>query len=78
MRSLLYSAVFLLYLFHNDVWLWDYAELVWGLPAGLAYHVAYCVAAALLMALLVRHAWPGDLGTGRGWPSAGRDDSNMA
>ncbi len=58
MRTLLYSAVFLLYLFHNDVWLWDYAGLVWGLPAGLAYHLVYCVAAALLMALLVRHAWP--------------------
>ena len=34
-----------------------------GLPAGLTYHVAYCLAASVLMALLVRLAWPARLET---------------
>jgi hypothetical protein len=78
MRTLLYTALFLLYLFHNDIWLWNYAELVWGLPAGLAYHVAYCFAAAFLMALLVRHAWPDHLGTKNRRPPAADGDSSPA
>jgi hypothetical protein len=31
------------------------------LPVGLGYHVAFCLATALLMWLLVRFAWPEDL-----------------
>jgi hypothetical protein len=53
-------AVFLL---HQDGWNWQNAEpLVFGfLPAGLAYHAAYAVLAAILMAVLVKFAWPADL-----------------
>ncbi len=57
-RRILYAALAVLYILHNDFWLAHDSQLLWGLPVGLAYHVAYCVAAALLMALLVRHAWP--------------------
>ncbi len=57
-RRLLYLALALLYLLHNDLWLWTDATLVAGIPAGLAYHVLYCLVAALLMAALVRWAWP--------------------
>ena len=60
MRRVFYSALVLLYLLHNDLWFWHDARLLWGVPVGLAYHFAYCLAAALLMALVVRHAWPGD------------------
>jgi len=36
--------------------------LVFGfLPIGLAYHVGYSLAAAALMAVMVRFAWPGHL-----------------
>lgn len=42
------------YLLHQDVWLWNEPQLVLGLPAGLAYHLAYCVGAALLMLALLR------------------------
>ena len=53
-------VVVLLYVLHQDVWFWRTARpLVFGfLPVGLAYHGAYCLAAALLMWVLIRVAWP--------------------
>ena len=60
-RRLLYTALALAFLLHNDLWLWDDARSVAGLPVGLAYHVGFCLAVALLMGLLVRFAWPKDL-----------------
>jgi hypothetical protein len=52
------AAVF--YVLHQDWWFWRSATpLVFGfLPVGLFYHVLYTVAAAGLMWLLVRAAWP--------------------
>ena len=58
LRWTLGLAVALLYLLHNDLWLWRDATLVLGLPVGFLYHVVYCLAAAALMAALVRWAWP--------------------
>lgn len=60
-RIVLYLALLLLFLLHNDLWLWNDARMVAGLPVGLAYHVGYCLVVALLMGLLVRFAWPRDL-----------------
>ena len=59
-RFTLATAVLVLYALHQDVWFWRTARpLLFGfLPVGLAYHAAYCVAAAALMAALVRFAWP--------------------
>jgi hypothetical protein len=53
-------AIVALYALHQDVWFWRTARpLVFGfLPVGLAYHGAYCVAAALLMWTLTKVAWP--------------------
>ena len=53
-------AIVLLYVLHQDVWFWRTARpLVFGfLPVGLAYHGAYCIAAAILMWVLTRVAWP--------------------
>jgi hypothetical protein len=58
--ALLTLATFAVYALHQDVWLWRTARpfLFGFLPAGLAYHLGYCLLAALLMALLVKHAWP--------------------
>ena len=57
--TLLILAVFLL---HQDFWNWRNGGLVFGfLPVGLAYHAAYAIAAACLMAMLVKFAWPADL-----------------
>jgi hypothetical protein len=62
-RTLLIAAVVSLYGLHQDVWFWYSARpLVLGfLPIGLFYHACYTVAAALLMWLLVKHAWPARL-----------------
>jgi hypothetical protein len=62
-RLLVTAAVLLLYALHQDFWFWREARpLVFGfLPIGLFYHAAYTVAAALLMWLLVKLAWPGHL-----------------
>lgn len=57
------GAILVLYALHQDVWFWRSARpLVFGfLPVGLAYHGAYCVAAALLMWTLTKVAWPDHL-----------------
>ena len=60
MRRLLYLALAALYLLHNDFWFWTERREIFGLPAGFAYHVAYCLAASALMAALVNVALPAD------------------
>lgn len=57
-RMLLYLALVALYLLHNDLWLWNDARLVFGLPAGLAYHIGFCIATSVVLTLLVIQAWP--------------------
>lgn len=56
-------AIVVLYVLHQDIWFWRAARpLVFGfLPVGLAYHGAYCAAAALLMWILTTVAWPDHL-----------------
>ena len=48
------------YVVHQDSWNWKKADpLVFGfLPIGLAYQAGYSVLAAIMMAVLVRFAWP--------------------
>ena len=60
-RRLALAGLPLLYILHNDFWLWDDPRLVLGLPVGLTWHVIYCFAATGVMLLLVRHAWPDHL-----------------
>jgi hypothetical protein len=62
-RWLLALMAITLYVLHQDFWFWRTARpLVFGfLPIGLFYHACYSLAAALLMALLVRTAWPSHL-----------------
>jgi hypothetical protein len=52
--------ILVVYLLHQDFWNWKKAEpLVFGfLPIGLAYQAGYSILAALLMAVLVKFAWP--------------------
>jgi hypothetical protein len=62
MKQLLAVLVAAVILLHQDIWNWTNRTLVFGLlPAGLAYHAGYSVAAALTMALLVRYLWPAHL-----------------
>ena len=61
MRAVLYVAIVLLTLLHQDFWLWDDPTLVLGfLPAGLAYHVLYSLLTAALWWFAIRFAWPDD------------------
>ena len=55
--TLLILAVYVL---HQDFWNWKKTEpLVFGfLPIGLAYHAGFSILAAILMAILVKVAWP--------------------
>jgi hypothetical protein len=57
--------VLALYLLHQDIWFWRAARpVVLGvLPVGLFYHVAYTVATALALWVLVRLVWPSHLDT---------------
>jgi hypothetical protein len=57
-KSALYTALVILYLLHNDLWLWYDECLIGGFPSGLLYHIVYCFAASILMLLLVKFAWP--------------------
>lgn len=61
-KHLLVLAVVVLYVLHQDIWFWRSSYLVFGfIPIGLFYQGCFSVAAALLMWLLVTHAWPSHL-----------------
>jgi hypothetical protein len=66
--------VAIVYLLHQDFWNWKTAQpLVFGfLPIGLAYHAGYSILASLLMAVLVKFAWPTHL---EEVPPGGPEDS---
>lgn len=53
LRRVFLLGIGLFYLLHNDLWLWRDARLILGLPIGLVYHLAYCLAASALMGLLL-------------------------
>jgi hypothetical protein len=60
-RKILITALILVvYALHQDWWNWRSVEpLILGLlPVGLAYHAGYSVLTAILMAILVKIAWP--------------------
>lgn len=55
---ILFAALLVL---HQDFWNWDNRTLLGFLPIGLAYHMGFSIAAALLWLLAVRCAWPQQL-----------------
>jgi hypothetical protein len=56
-------ALIALYVLHQDFWNWRTPyPLVFGfVPIGLFYHGAFSVAAAVVLSLLVKYAWPSHL-----------------
>jgi Protein of unknown function (DUF3311) len=62
-RLFLIIAVVALYVLHQDFWFWRVARpFVFGfIPVGLFYQACFSVAAAGLMWLLVKYAWPSHL-----------------
>ena len=59
-KFLLFLLILLVYLAHQDIWNWTKsAPMLFGfLPVGLAYHAGYSIVCAILMAVLVKFAWP--------------------
>ncbi len=58
-RWLVAGLIIAMVVLHQDVWFWTDRRLVFGfVPVGLAYHAAYSVLAAFVMAILVKVAWP--------------------
>jgi hypothetical protein len=57
-KNILYLLLVILYLLHNDLWLWFDSTLILGIPVGLFYHILYCVAASIILLLLIKFAWP--------------------
>ncbi len=59
-KFLLFLLILAIYAAHQDLWNWRKSDpLVFGfLPVGLAYHAGYSIVAALMMAVLVKFAWP--------------------
>lgn len=53
LRRIFLLGIGLFYLLHSDLWLWHDPRLLLGLPVGLVYHLAYCLATAALMGLLL-------------------------
>lgn len=62
-KFILFLLIALVYAAHQDLWNWREADpMLFGfLPAGLAYHAIYSIGAAILMAVLVKFAWPKNL-----------------
>ncbi len=61
-KLLLFLLIAVVYVLHQDNWNWNSSEIVLGfLPVGLAYHAGYSILAAIMMAVLVKFAWPKDL-----------------
>lgn len=61
-RVIAYLFLALLFIFHQDFWLWKNGTLVFGfIPAGLAYDIAFSLLSALAWYLAVRFAWPPEL-----------------
>jgi len=58
-KLLLFLLIVAVYVLHQDNWNWKDGDLVLGfLPVGLAYHAGYSILAAIMMAILVKFAWP--------------------
>ena len=62
-KKLLVVVVVVLYVLHQDIWYWRTAHpLVFGfVPIGLFYQACFSAAAAFVMWLLVKYAWPSHL-----------------
>ena len=58
MRRILFFVLLVLFVVRHDLWLWNDDRILLGLPVGLLYHALFCLVVSMVMALLVRYAWP--------------------
>ena len=59
-KLLLFLLIVAVYAAHQDLWNWKKPDpMIFGfLPVGLAYQAAYSIACSVLMAVMVKTAWP--------------------
>ncbi|HEY3138807.1 MAG TPA: hypothetical protein VGL29_22485 [Blastocatellia bacterium] len=78
-RALLVIIVAALFVLHQDFWFWRSAHpLVFGfIPVGLFYHACYTVVVAIVLWVLVSHAWPSELEEGGGADFSLRDSNEL-
>ena len=61
MFFVVWAAVILLLILHQDNWLWDNSTLVFGfMPSTLLYHAGISLAATVTWFLATQYAWPID------------------
>ncbi len=82
MRWWIGIGLIVLFIVRIDLWLFDAADLVVGLPVGLAYHLTFCFVVAAFFACVVKFAWPHGLDTSTrrapsdsSMPPIGNDDA---
>ena len=63
MKWFLLLLTIALIILHQDLWNWSKVDprLFGFVPIGIWYHALFCVAAAVLMWLFARFAWPSHL-----------------
>lgn len=62
MKKLLIGVAAAMILLHQDIWLWDNTNLIFGfMPVGLVYHACFSMAVAVLAVFAIKFAWPNDL-----------------
>ena len=58
-KRLTLALIVLLFILHQDFWLWDSQRIVWEvLPVGLVYHFTFSVAASVVWAIAMKTLWP--------------------
>lgn len=59
MKYVIWIAIVLLLVLHQDFWLWEDTRLIGGfLPIGMAYHIGVSLVAAVLWILAAQFCWP--------------------
>jgi cyanate permease len=61
-RTLIWLLFCVLFVLHQDFWWWGDESIVLGfMPIGLAWHVGFSMAAALLWLAALKWAWPSEV-----------------
>ena len=62
MKVLAYILLLILFVLHQDFWLWtDRSIVLQFLPVGMAYHVGYTLVTAGLWVFVIKALWPSHL-----------------
>jgi hypothetical protein len=64
MRNIVWVCFWVLFFLHQDFWYWNDPTILFGfLPIGLAWHVGFSLACAVLWIAATKYAWPEEIET---------------